>query len=259
MTASFSLQGLVAPSLEARPAPDDPVSGFGQPHWGRHPLGSSPLPPELRCVSLPPTRTPKSPPPAPAPAITSQTVPSSCARPALPHTRLTPPCRGAHLASPPPCSRPARLRERPAVASPPPARGPGQVLPARWARPPCSAPPRAAPPRAHRACAEPGHTPARSSPERTLPASAPGPRYSARRHGAHRGGGRGPLRSLALPAAAHAALPPGEPAFRAFRGPTPAPDPALAPMAPPMASCPRPAGPASPPSALPVSPASQTS
>lgn len=30
-------------------------------------------------------------------------------------------------------------------------------------------------------------------------------------HGAHRGGGRGPLFPLALPAASHAALPPGDP------------------------------------------------
>nr|XP_044630358.1 uridine diphosphate glucose pyrophosphatase NUDT14 isoform X1 [Equus asinus] len=53
-----------------------------------------------------------------------------------------------------------------------------------------------------------GHAPARTSPAPTLPASAPGPACPARRHGTHRGGGRGPLRSLALPAAAHAALPP---------------------------------------------------
>ncbi|XP_070333802.1 uridine diphosphate glucose pyrophosphatase NUDT14 isoform X3 [Odocoileus virginianus] len=117
-----------------------------------------------------------------AAAIASQT--SSRARPA---GRML---GRLHLAAgAPPASLPAcGLRERPASAAPP----------ARTRAGAPRGPPRArhrpalgtAPRRAHWACAEPGDAP-------------------ARRHGAHRGGGREPLRSLAVPAAAHAALPPG--------------------------------------------------
>lgn len=178
-------------------------------------------------------------PPTPAPAVTSQPVPSSCARPAPPHARLTPSLLRGPPGEPPSLLTPCATPGVPRGHEPPTCTGTGAAATCALGPPSLLG---AAPPRAHRACPEPGHTPARSSPERTLPASAPGPRYPARRHGAHRGGGRGPLRSLALPAAAHAALPPGESAFRvfrvfrAFRGLTPAPDPAHAPMAPPMAS-----------------------
>lgn len=55
------------------------------------------------------------------------------------------------------------------------------------------------------------------------PSPPPGTGCPARRHGAHRGGGRGPLCRLALSAAAHAALPPGEPACPASAPPAPVP------------------------------------
>lgn len=107
------------------------------------------------------------------------------------------------------------------------ARGLPQMLPARAARQPrLGSPPR--PARTGHAQRRVTRPPARVRSEPYRVRSGPG--CVARSHGAHRGGGCGPLRVLSLPAAAHAALPPGEaapwaPSARPSRGREPRPQP----------------------------------
>lgn len=127
---------------------------------------------------------------------------------------------------PDPHPRQVPARERSICAGPPAGATCTHCPPARLGSPPRPAPPR--PARTGHAQSRVTRRPAgvRSEPCRVRPS----PGGLTRSHGAHRGGGCGPLRILTLPAAAHAALPPGEaapwaPSARPSRGPEPRPQP----------------------------------
>lgn len=128
------------------------------------------------------------------------------------------PAAGVDPASPSSARRPRACAAplAPRRPAPPGVQHPtGGTCEPRPPRPPRPAPPRPAHPRSMLRAAV-TRPPESSRPARPLPRVGPhcgrDPRLSWRRHGPHRGSVRGPLRRLTLPAAAHAALPPGEPA-----------------------------------------------
>lgn len=161
----------------------------------------------------------------PPPAKRSRVPPKHCTP-----VRLAPPGGRDRPSQSFLCATPTCLRDSPGTAA---TGAPRRAAPDRWhlrATPTSAAPPRPAHPRSMLRAAV-TRPPEGSRPARALPRVGPrcgrDPRLSWRRHGPHRGSVRGPLRRLTLPAAAHAALPPGDPASprppRPRRRPSPRP------------------------------------